>query len=274
MLFFVTSLFIRFIGMSTALITGASSGIGYEMAIYHASKGGDLVIVARSESKLEALKNLVTSKYGVDCAAIPMDLTIENAAKILLDELDEKKISVDYLINNAGIGFTQKFKDEELGTWQQMIQLNISVLTDLTYYFIQSKLEQKVPAKILNVASTAAFQGIPFMSVYSATKAYVLSFTEGLAEELKNTNITISALCPGPTRSNFGASANLDERLSNSRLLPTAKSVAKYGYDKMLEGEVVSIHGIGNRIGATATKIAGRRSVGKVAGQIFKMVKK
>lgn len=260
--------------MSTALITGASSGIGYELAIYHASTGGDLIVVARSESKLEALKTLVTTKFNVNCHVIPMDLTTDNAGKILFDEIAHQKLEVDYLINNAGIGFTQKLVDADISTWQQMIQLNITALTDLCYYFVKNKTSSKSAGKILNVASTAAFQGIPYLSVYSATKAYVLTFSEALSEELKGTDITVTALCPGPTRSNFGSSANLDERLSNSRMLPSASSVAKYGYEKMLDGETTVIHGLGNKIGVVATQVAGRKMVGKVAGQLFKMVKK
>jgi short-subunit dehydrogenase len=260
--------------MSTALITGASSGIGYELAIYHASCGGNLIIVARSENKLNALKNLVTSEFQVDCHVIAMDLTTENAGKILMDEIQSQQLEVDYLINNAGVGFTQDFVKEDITTWQQMIQLNITALTDLCYYFVQQKLESGEHGKILNVASTAAFQGIPYMSVYSATKAYVLTFTEALAEEIKNTKLTVTALCPGPTRSNFGSTAGLDERISNARVLPSASSVAKFGYEKMLDGEVTVIHGLGNRIGAAAAQFAGRRTASKVAGQLFKMVKK
>lgn len=260
--------------MNTALITGASSGIGYEMALYHASTGGNLIVVARSENKLEALKKLVVSEYNVKCHVIPMDLTAENAGKTLVDEIASQKLEIDYLINNAGIGFTEKFDQEDITTWQQMIQLNISALTDLCYYFVKDKKESGEHGKILNVASTAAFQGIPLMSVYSASKAYVLTFSEALAEELKSTKITVTALCPGPTRSNFGSAANIDERLSNSRILPTASAVAKFGYEKMLDGETTAIHGFGNRIGAAATHVAGRRTIGKIAGQIFKIVKK
>lgn len=260
--------------MSTALITGASSGIGYELAIYHASTGGDIIIVARSVSKLEALKTLVTTKYNINCHVLPLDLTTENAGKILMDEIDSKGLTVDYLINNAGVGFTQDFICEDITTWQQMIQLNINALTDLCYYFVKQKTESQEHGRILNVASTAAFQGIPFMSVYSATKSYVLTFSEALAEELKNTKITVTALCPGPTRSNFGATAGLDERIANSRMLPSAESVAKFGYEKMLDGETTVVHGLGNKLGVAATQVAGRRTASKVAGQLFKMVKR
>lgn len=260
--------------MSTALITGASTGIGYELALYHASKGGDLVIIARSGYKLEALKAKIEQEFKTKCHVISMDLTGENAAKNLLDEISSKNIKLDILINNAGVGFTQEFTSASIGTWQQMIQLNINSLTELCYYFSQQLINEKRSGKILNVASTAAFQGIPYMAVYSATKSYVLSFTEALSDELKKDNISVTALCPGPTRSNFGASANLDERMSNSKLLPTAESVAKFGYDKMLKGDAVAIHGAGNKLGTIATQVIGRRAVGKVAGEIFKRIKK
>lgn len=260
--------------MATALITGASSGIGYEMAILHASKGGDLIVVARSKQKLEALKLLVEKDHGIKCHVIDMDLTTPGAAKILMDEIETKKLTIDYLINNAGVGFTQKFAEKEIGTWQQMIQLNVNAVTELCYYFVHYIQRNKKAGKILNVASTAAFQGIPYLSIYSATKSFVLSFSEALSEELKSENISVTVLCPGPTRSNFGASANLDERMSNSRLLPSATSVAEFGYEKMLSGETVAIHGWGNKLGTIATQVVGRKTVGKVAGQLFKRIRK
>lgn len=259
--------------MSAALITGASTGIGYELAIYHASMGGDLIVVARSESKLEALKTLVTTKFNVECTIIPMDLTVENAGKIIMDEISSQGLEVDYLINNAGVGFNESFHEGDITTWQQMIQLNITSLTDLTYYFIQEKKEKKQKGKILNVASTAAFQGIPYFAVYAATKAYVLSFTEGIAEELKGTGITATALCPGPTKSNFGVGANIDGLISNSIIFASASSVAKYGYEKMLDGEVTAIPGVANRLGNTATQFIGRRTATRITGQIFKIIK-
>jgi len=212
--------------MKTALITGASSGIGLEMAKYHASLGGDLVIVARSEQKLEELKAKLEKEYGIAVAVIAMDLTGEHSAKELMDEIYERDINVDYLINNAGIGECGAFADVELGLLQQLIQLNITTLTNLTHYFVKEKLAKKQEAKILNVASTAAFQGVPYMGVYAASKAYVLSFTEALAVELKDKGITVTALCPGPTKSNFGNAANLDSKLANFPLLPSARTMS------------------------------------------------
>lgn len=259
--------------MNTALITGASSGIGYELAICHAKAGGDLIVVARSVHQLKMLKSTVESKYAVKCEVIPMDLTEENAGKKLLDEIDARKLTVNYLINNAGVGMTGDFVECDIAGLQQMVQLNITALMDLCYYFVQEKRKSNQPAKVLNVASTAAFQGIPYVSVYAATKAFVLSFSEGLAGELKKTNITVTALCPGPTKSNFGMNANVNEKVANFPLLPSAAKVAKYGYEQMLKGEVTAVHGIANKIGVLSTKVS-RNAVGAIAGGIFKLSKK
>ena len=259
--------------MKTALVTGASSGIGYEMAIYHAKKGGDLIVAARSEHQLNMLKNLVESKYGVKCEVIPTDLTEENAGKKLMDEIHARKLNVDYLINNAGIGLTESFVDSDIAALQQMVQLNITALMDLCYYFVKEKRTGNKPAKILNVASTAGFQGIPYISVYAATKAFVLSFSEGLAGELKQTDISVTALCPGPTKSNFGMNANINQNMSNFPLLPSAEKVAKFGYDQMIKGEVTAVHGWMNKIGVLSTKVS-RNAVGNIAGGIFKLSKK
>ncbi len=259
--------------MKTALVTGASSGIGYELAICHAKQGGDLVVTARSVHQLNMLKSTVESKYGVKCAVIPSDLTVENAAKKLMDEIDEHNIEIDYLINNAGVGMNGSFEDGDIAAMQQMVQLNITALMDLCYYFVREKRKKNAAAKILNVASTAAFQGIPYVSVYAATKAFVLSFSEGLAGELKKTDITVTALCPGPTKSNFGMNANVDEKMANFPLLPSAEKVAKYGYSQMLKGELTAIHGAANKVGVLSTKLS-RSAVGNIAGGIFKLSQK
>lgn len=259
--------------MKTALITGASSGIGYELAICHAKAGGNLIVAARSVHQLNMLKSTVESKYGVKCDVIPTDLTEENAGKKLLDEIDARKLTVDYLINNAGVGMTGEFVENDIASLQQMVQLNITALMDLSYYFIKEKRTANKSAKIMNVASTAAFQGIPYVTVYAATKAFVLSFSEGLAGELKKTDITVTALCPGPTKSNFGFNADIDEKMANFPLLPTAEKVAKYGYEQMLKGEVTAVHGLANKAGVLSTKVS-RSAVGSIAGSIFKLSKK
>ena len=168
---------------------------------------------------------------------------------------------------------TGEFVDNDIAGLQQMVQLNITALMDLCYYFVKDKRTTNKPARVLNVASTAAFQGIPYVSVYAATKAFVLSFSEGLAGELKKTDITVTALCPGPTKSNFGLNANIDEKMANFPLLPTAEKVAKYGYEQMLKGEVTAVHGVANKIGVLSTKVS-RSAVGSIAGGIFKLSKK
>lgn len=256
--------------MKTALITGASSGIGYELAMYHAQLGGNLVLVARSEHQLGLLKGKVEDQYGVKAIVIPLDLSVENAAKRLWDEVTTNGVRVDYLINNAGVGDNNDFAEAEIGKLQQMIQLNITSLMDFCHYFIQDRARNNKGGKILNVASTAAFQGVPYMSVYAASKAFVLSFTEGIAEELRDKNITATALCPGPTKTGFAVSSNMATRAANFPLLPSAKNVAKYGYDKMIKGETVAVHGFLNRMGVNSTRMFNRSVSAKVAGEIFK----
>jgi short-subunit dehydrogenase len=256
--------------MKTALVTGASSGIGYELSKIHVQNGGDLVIVARSVNKLNEIKADFEERFDVKVSVIAKDLSGEYAAKEIWDELSEIGVSVDYLINNAGVGDTNAFIDADLPTLQLMIQLNVTSLINLCYYFLQEKKEKKKPGKILNVASTAGFQGVPFMAVYAATKSFVVSFTEALAEESKDANVTVTALCPGPTKTNFGEASNIKGSFANFALLPTASAVAKYGYSKMIEGDVVVVHGIANKLGVAATKLASRQIISKVGGQIFK----
>ncbi|MFT7155649.1 MAG: short-subunit dehydrogenase [Parvicella sp.] len=256
--------------MKTALVTGASSGIGYELSKIHAQHGGDLVVVARSVNKLNEIKLEFEELYNIKVHVISKDLTGEYAAKEIWDELSEIGVTVDYLINNAGVGEANEFVDADLPSLQLMIQLNITSLMNLCYYFIQEKKENNKPGKILNIASTAGFQGVPYMAVYSATKSFVVSFTEALAVEYKEANITVTALCPGPTKTNFGASSNLKSSFANFALLPSAHSVAKYGYSKMMDGDVVVVHGVANKLGVAATKATSRQFVSKVSGQIFK----
>lgn len=256
--------------MKTALITGASTGIGKELAICHARKGGDLVVVARSEDKLLALKSKLESEEGICVDVVAKDLLQPNAAKELFATIQERKIRVDYLINNAGFGDNGLFKDSEFLVNQQMIQLNIIALTELCHCFVQNLIARSDRGKIMNVASTAAFQAVPYFSVYAATKAYVLSFSEALALELKKEGITVTALCPGPTRTEFAANAKMDPKLANHKLLPSGKDVAVYGYKKMLAGQTVAVHGAMNKMGAGSNKLFGRTIAARVAGSMMK----
>ena len=256
--------------MKTALITGASSGIGKELAIIHAKNGGNLVIVARREKSLLNLKYSLQDEYGVDVEVIVQDLQVDNAAQLVFDQIASKKITIDYLINNAGFGDNQLFKQSDPSRNRMMMQLNMNALTELTHLFVSYWIENKICGKIMNVASTAAFQAVPYFALYAATKAFVLSFSEGLSLELKNDNITVTALCPGPTKTEFAANSNMDQDLADHKMLPTAEDVARFGYKKMIRGQSVAVHGILNKAGTTSGKLFPRKISAYVAGQIMK----
>jgi len=256
--------------MKTALITGASSGIGKELAIIHAKNGGNLVIVARREKSLLNLKYSLQDEYGVDVEVIVQDLQVDNAAQLVFDQIASNNITIDYLINNAGFGDNQLFKQSDPSRNRMMMQLNMNALTELTHLFVSYWIENKICGKIMNVASTAAFQAVPYFALYAATKAFVLSFSEGLSLELKNDNITVTALCPGPTKTEFAANSNMDEDLADHKMLPSAEDVARFGYKKMIRGQSVAVHGILNKAGTTSGKLFPRKISAYVAGQIMK----
>ena len=256
--------------MKTALITGASSGIGRELAIIHAKNGGNLVIVARREKSLLNLKYSLQDEYGVDVEVIVQDLQVDNASQLVFDQIASNNITIDYLINNAGFGDNQLFKQSDPSRNRMMMQLNMNALTELTHLFVSYWIENKICGKIMNVASTAAFQAVPYFALYAATKAFVLSFSEGLSLELKNDNITVTALCPGPTKTEFAANSNMDQDLADHKMLPTAEDVARFGYKKMIRGQSVAVHGILNKAGTTSGKLLPRKISAYVAGQIMK----
>lgn len=226
----------------TALITGASTGIGKEFAHIHAEKGGDLVIVARSTDKLEALKNELETKHSISVYVIAKDLGQSNAAKEIYDEVHEKGIQIDYLINNAGFGGAGKFHERNLQDDLNMINLNITALTALTHHFLQDFVGRN-EGKILNVSSTASLMPGPLQAVYFATKAYVTSFSNALAEELFNTNITVSNLMPGATETEFARVSGMD-KTDLFKDTVSARSVAEDGYNAMIKGKLDVISGL------------------------------
>ena len=232
--------------MNYTLITGASSGIGYELASVFAKNNHNLILVARSTEKLESLKFEIEKNFQVVADVITLDLSKQNSAEELFAIVHKKKIHVDVLVNNAGFGDHSLFFSQDSTKIEEMILLNVLTLTKLTKLFLPAMVSMKY-GKILNVASTAAFQPGPLMSVYYATKAYVLSFTEGLYEELKGTGVSITALCPGPTESGFQSVANLSNvALMDALKLPTSKDVAEFGYKALMSDKAVAIHGFMN----------------------------
>ncbi len=249
--------------INATLITGASSGIGLEFAKVFAREGHNLVLVARSEETLKELKKQLEEEHGIEVKIIVQDLKYYNAPTLIYDEVHRSRINVNVLINNAGFGLHGKFVDTDLESELEMIQVNITALTHLTKLFLKEMVENN-SGRILNVASTAAFQPGPLMSVYYATKAYVLSFSEALAEELKDTKIRVTTLCPGPTSTNFSKNANVqDTKLFGSKI-PTGKEVAEYGYNAIINEKRVAIHGFKNKMLVQSSKFIPRKTITKM----------
>ncbi len=225
-----------------ALITGASTGIGRELAWIHAENGGDLIIVARRKDKLEELQKQLVSKYGVEVRIIVKDLGTANAPQEIYDEIKSNNIDIEYLINNAGFGGIGKFHERE---WQQdaaMINLNIMALTNLTRLFLPDFIKQN-RGRILNVSSTASLIPGPLQAVYFATKAYVSSLSNAIAEELRGTKVTITNLMPGATETEFGKLSGM-ERTEAFKTTASANLVALDGYNAMLKGKLDVISGL------------------------------
>ena len=242
----------------TALITGASAGLGYEFAHLFARDKYNLVLVARSGPKLAQLAEKLRAEHGISVKTIPLDLGLPHAAQNLFDETQRAGLAIDILVNNAGYGYSGNFVDIPVEESYGQIQLNILALTLLTRLYLPPMIERE-SGRILNVASTAAFQAGPLMAVYYATKAYVLSFSEALANELDGTGVTVTALCPGPTRTEFGKAAGmLETRLFRSPLVKDARWVAEAGYRGTKRGRRVVIPGLGNWILAEAVRFTPR----------------
>lgn len=225
---------------STALITGASGGIGLALARVHAENGGNLVLVARSEDKLNAIKVELESKYAVNVTVIVSDLSQPESASEIFAQTQQLGLHIDTLINNAGFGGHGRFHERELKNDQAMMQVNMVTLTNLTYLYLQ-QMVQKNSGRIMNVSSTASFMPGPLQAVYYATKAYVTSFTQAIAEEVRDYNITATALCPGAVSTGFVEAGNL-EGLDIWKQARSAESVAEYGYKAMEKGQLIAIN--------------------------------
>lgn len=230
----------------TVLITGASRGIGYELALLFAKNSYRLVLVSRSKDKLKEIQKYFTAVYRIEVIVIAKDLSLPNAAIEIFDELQDQKITVDVLVNNAGIGFFGNFNDADSLQISQIMQINIVALTELTKLILTGMVIRK-EGKILNVSSLAAFQPGPFMAVYYASKAYVQSFSEAIACELKGTGVTVTTLCPGPTKSGFQSNVGSENStISRLHLLSSAEEVAYYAYKELHAGKIIAIPGFLN----------------------------
>ncbi|MEX0350856.1 MAG: SDR family NAD(P)-dependent oxidoreductase [Paracoccaceae bacterium] len=225
----------------TALITGASSGIGREIARYHASQGGDLIVTARRAEALEALKSDLEAAHQVAVTVIPLDLGAPGGAAKLYEAVNATGIKVDYLINNAGFGGHGAFLERNLSDDLDMIRLNVEALVALCHMFGQDMVAAG-GGKILNVSSTAAHMPGPLQATYFATKAYVSSFSQALAEELKEKGVTVTALEPGYVATEFAAVADLEGTQLVAQKGSTPEAVAKIGYDAMMAGKLTVIN--------------------------------
>lgn len=223
--------------MEYALITGASSGIGLELAYIMAEKGHHLILVARSNDSLLALKNKLESQFKIKVVIAVMDLSIPNQAKALHQYCIDQNLIVNCLVNNAGYGDYGVFETGKLAKYQNMLQLNILALTDLTAIFLEGMKKRK-SGRILNVGSVAAFQPIPNFSVYAASKAYVMQFTEALNYELRGSGVTATLLSPGVTETGFVARANMQNAANAKGKLMDARCVALQGYHAMMRGKL------------------------------------
>jgi short-subunit dehydrogenase len=242
----------------TALITGASSGIGLELSRLFAADGHRLVLVARDRGRLESLAGELRSRFGVESLILPRDLADPGAPASIFEELARAGVTVEVLVNNAGCGLLGRFWEGDPARELAMIQVNVAALTHLTRLALPSMVARR-EGKVLNVASTAAFQPGPLMAVYYATKAYVLSFSEALSKELSGRGVTVTALCPGPTETGFQKAAGMERsRLFRRGLVMDAAAVARAGYRGLLRGKRVVVPGFKNRCMAQAASWAPR----------------
>jgi len=246
-----------------ALVTGASGGIGLELARLFAGDGHDLVLVARSGQRLASVARDFEDRFGVQVRTIPRDLSNPIAPLSVYDECGE----VDFLVNNAGFGHRGSFAEEDPVMLSEMLQVNVAALTQLTRMFLPAMIERG-SGRILNVASVAAYQPGPLMTVYAASKAYVLSFSEAIRHELAGTGVTVTALCPGPTRSAFAARAGMARSRVNEAAEMEAHEVARLGYAGMMAGRPVVVPGTVNRLGALGSRLVPRSVAAAIARRI------
>lgn len=258
----------------TVLITGASAGIGAALAKQFAAGGFDLVLVARSRDKLEALAEALKAEHSVDVVVLPTDLSVRGAPKTLFDAVKKRKLAIDILVNNAGVLEMGAFRAMTPERHQELIGLNVATLTDMTSRFLAPMLERG-RGRILNVASIAAFQPVPSLATYAATKAYVLSLTEALSEELKGTGVSITALCPGITETDMVATAR-ESNAAASQLPPfmigDVDDVAAQGYAACMAGEVIRVPGALNFAASIAARAAPKWVVRSFTGMFGRMV--
>jgi uncharacterized protein len=250
----------------TALITGASGGIGLELAKLFAADGHDLVLVARSEDKLRALATELEQR-GVTVTVLPFDLARPEAPAQLFAELDARGIELGYLVNNAGFGSLGEFWQLDRARELEMIDLNIRALVELTHLALPGMIERKF-GRVLNIGSTAGMQPGPRMATYYASKAFVLHFTEAIAHELRATGVTATVHCPGATATGFGETAGNGYTKLFRRGVATAQDVARDAYEAMHAGKTVRVHGIRNALLALSVRVTPRALIRPIVARL------
>ena len=256
--------------MATALITGATAGIGYELAKCFAADKYDLIINARNAERLQQVADELERAHGVKVRPFAADLGDPAAARHIFSTLEGEGVVVDFLVNNAGFGTNGPFWKTDLDIELEMLQVNMASLVTLTKLFLQRMVERN-SGRIMNVASTAAFQPGPHMAIYCATKAFVLSFSEAVAAELTGTNVTVTALCPGATKTEFQDRAQINDipLIKSGKLIMQADEVARIGYRGMMRGQTVVVTGLPNKIGAFAIRLTPRKVAAHIAGRMM-----
>ena len=248
----------------TTLVTGASDGIGLELARIAAAHREDVVLVARRESTLRDLAKELEQQHGVRAHVVPADLGQPGAATEVAARVAALGVDVDHLVNNAGFGIYGRFVETALDIELQILQVNIVALTELTKRLVPGMVARG-RGRILNIASTAAFLPGPLMAVYYASKAYVLSFSEAIANELAGTGVTVTALCPGPTASGFQKAAHLEgSKLVAGMRLATSRDVAQVGFDAMVAGTRIVVPGVRNKLVSQMPRLLPRRMVARL----------
>ena len=259
-------------GNKTALVTGASDGIGLEFSDILAARGYDLVLVARREDKLNEVSAKLSEKYGVNCTVMAADLSVPQAAQTLFQRTCEQNLQIDFLVNNAGLLHNGVFTELSLAEQERMITVNVLALTSLSHLYANDMATRK-KGYILNLASLAAWMAIPNQNVYAATKAYVLSFTQALADEMKaaNNGVVVSALCPGYTATKMMDNPDQGAKLRIApNMMMSAKDVAEAGIKGCLVGKSAIVPGVANKITAAITRLFSKTLLTKLVGSFYR----
>ena len=255
----------------TALITGASSGIGYELSKLFAERadGTNLVLVARNEQRLNEIASDLEQTYGVRVTVMAKDLSDPASPGEIAAALQAQSIGVDVLVNNAGFGTYGPFAEIDWAEELRMLQVNVVSLTHLTKLFLPGMIERR-SGHILNVGSTGSFAPGPLMAAYCATKAYVLSLSEAISEEVRGTGVSVTALCPGVTRTGFQARAHVEHtQLVRDSMMMSARQVAEIGYQALLRGQAVAVPGFANQLLAFAVRLTPRSLTRRISHRMM-----